>query len=39
MMSAAADQCLSEPAVVGSLKLESCFLFSAEAFFFFLLGP
>jgi hypothetical protein len=39
MMSAAADQCLSEPAVFGGLKLESCFLFSAEAFFFFPLVP
>jgi hypothetical protein len=34
MMSAAADR---EPAVFGGLKLESCFLFSAEASFFLFL--
>jgi hypothetical protein len=39
MMSDAADQCLSGPAVFGGLKLESCFLFLAEAFSFFSLGP
>jgi len=38
MMSDADDQCLSGPAVFGGLKLESCFLFSAEAFFSFFFG-
>jgi hypothetical protein len=38
MMSAAADQCLSGPAVVGSLKLESCFLFSASFIFLWVLS-